>query len=302
MNGEIEAMSEFLAVHGVTSFLPTTIASSEESLRAMVNKVLSLRGNEKGSEILGVNLEGPWISTKKPGAQPMKYIRKGSIEEFDRIDNGAVRIVTLAPEENLSLIGELSKRRIVSLGHSNADYDTTKRAIELGARLSTHTFNTMNPLHHREPGIVGAVLEDDRVYCEFIPDLVHLHPAIVKLIWRAKGRERAIAVTDGTEASGLKDGIYDFSLGRIRVSEGRAILEDGTIAGSAITLDTSVKNLHSIGFSLCDIFRAAALNPAELLGLKRKGRIEAGKDADLLILNKDLGIERVFVRGERVLA
>jgi N-acetylglucosamine-6-phosphate deacetylase len=230
----------------------------------------------------------------------LQYIKRGSIEEFDRINNGCVRIVTLAPEENLSLIGELSERCIVSLGHTNADYETAKKAIDLGARLSTHTFDAMRPLHHREPGIVGAVLDDEKVYCEFIPDLVHLHPAIIKLIWRAKGKERAVAVTDGTEASGLKDDIYDLSLGRIKVSNGRAIREDGAIAGSAITLDACIKNLSSIGFTLPDIFRAAALNPAELLGLKNKGSIETGKDADLVVLNKDLNIDKIFVRGREV--
>jgi N-acetylglucosamine-6-phosphate deacetylase len=302
MKGEIKEISQHLAEHGVTSYLPTTITASEEELRATVRNISSLVGKTEGSEILGVNLEGPWVSRNMPGAQAIEHIRKGSIEEFERINmnDGSIKIVTLAPEENLSIIKELSQRCIVSLGHSNASYETTKKAIDLGAKLSTHTFNTMRPLHQREPGIVGAVLEDDRVFCEFIPDLVHLHPAIVRIIWRVKGRERAIAVTDGTEASGLDDGIYDLSLGRIRVSDGRAIREDGTIAGSAITLDACIKNLAGMGFSLPDIFRAAALNPAELLGIKRKGSIEIGKDADLLILNKKLSVEKVFVKGKEM--
>jgi len=295
MKGEIKEISEHLAKHGVTSYLPTTITASEEELKAVVRNISMEKTG--GSNILGVNLEGPWVSKDKPGAQAIEHIRKGSIEEFERINNGCVRIITLAPEENMSIIKELSERCIVSLGHSNADYETAKKAIELGAKLSTHTFNAMRPLNHREPGIVGAMLEDDRVFCEFIPDLVHLHPAIIKLIWRAKGRERAIAVSDGTEASGLDDGVYDLSLGRIRVSDGRAIREDGTIAGSAITLDACIKNLAGIGFSLPDIFRAAALNPAELLGLKNKGRIAEGADADLVVLDKDLNIEKVLIKG-----
>ncbi|MDY6985183.1 MAG: N-acetylglucosamine-6-phosphate deacetylase [Candidatus Thermoplasmatota archaeon] len=297
MKGEIDEISEHLAEHGVTSFLPTTITAPEESLRSVVKIASALMGKEKGSNILGVNLEGPWVSRDKPGAQPLEHIRKGSIEEFERINNGCVRIITLAPEENMSIIKELSERCIVSLGHSNADYETAKRAIELGAKLSTHTFNTMRPLHHREPGLVGAVLEDERVYCEFIPDFVHLHPALIKLIWRAKGEDRAIAITDGTEASGLEDGVYDLSLGKITVSKGRAVREDGTIAGSAIILDSCIKNLYSIGFSLCDIFRVASFNPSELLGLKNKGRIAEGADADLVLLDKDLNIEKVFIKG-----
>jgi N-acetylglucosamine-6-phosphate deacetylase len=300
MNGDIREMSEMLAGHGVTSFLPTTITAPEEELRTIVRKVSSAMGKTGGSEILGANLEGPWVSRVRPGAQPLKHIRKGSIEEFDRINDGSVRIVTLAPEDNLPIIKELSRRCVVSLGHSDADYETTKKAIDLGARLSTHTFNTMRPLHQREPGIIGAVLDDERVYCEFIPDLVHLHPAIIRILWRAKGRERAIAITDGTEASGLEDGVYDLALGRIRVSDGKALREDGTIAGSAITLDACIKNLASIGFPLPDIFRAAALNPAELLGLESKGSLEVGNDADMILMDRDLNIERVFIKGEEV--
>ncbi|HIH98801.1 MAG TPA: N-acetylglucosamine-6-phosphate deacetylase [Thermoplasmata archaeon] len=304
MKGEISEMSSVLASHGVTSFLPTTLTSPVEDLKPIAQKILELnRGKECISQILGLNLEGPWISKDQPGSQSKEHIRKASIEELKEINVGnIVKVVTLAPEENMDIIKELVKRKIiVSLGHSNADYDTAKKAIVLGAKLSTHTFNAMRAFHHRDPGIVGAVLESGGVYCEAIPDLIHLHPSVLKILIKVKGTERVIPVTDGTEAAGLPDGEYGLSLGRVIVKKGACRQEDGTLAGSTLFLDQGIKNLVKIGIDLKDAVRMATVNPATLLGIEdRKGSITVGSDADLVLLNKNMEVERVYVGGKMV--
>jgi N-acetylglucosamine-6-phosphate deacetylase len=304
MDGKTVEMSLFLANHGVTSFLPTTIASSFGDLKRVGEEVsYAIKGGKCISHILGLNLEGPWISREKAGSQPKQFIGKASIEEFDEINvENIVKIITLAPEENMEIIEGLFKRGVtVSLGHSNADYETAKKAIAMGAKLSTHTFNAMRSFHHRDPGIVGAVLESEKIYCEVIPDLIHVHGSVLKILIKVKGVDKVILITDGTEAVGLEDGEYDMSLGRVNIRKGACRLANGTLAGSTLTLDQGIRNLISLGISLRDAVKMATINPATLLSVEdRKGSIAIGKDADVVILNKNLEVDRVIIEGKMI--
>ena len=304
MNGEISEMSAYLAHHGVTSFIPTTITSPIEDLRVVAEKVLQvIREKRYVSQVIGLNLEGPWISRDKPGSQPVEHIKKAEIEEFDEINVGkVVKIITIAPEGNLNVIKEISQRGVItSIGHSNADYETAKEAIAMGARLSTHTFNAMRAFNHREPGILGAVLESAEIYCEVIPDLIHVHPSVLKILIKLKGIDETILITDGIEAAGLGDGEYELSLGRVNIKDGACRLEDGTLAGSTLILDQGMRNIVNLGVNLKDAVKMVTTNPATLLGIDdRKGSIEIGKDADIVILNKDLEVDGVIINGEIV--
>ena len=300
MDGKIYEMSLFLAKHGITSFVPTTVTASKDKLKTVAVKVFqAMQDNNYVSQVLGLNLEGPWISRDKPGAQSKQHIRKSSMEEFDELCEGnIVKIITMAPEENMDIIKQISKRVIISIGHSNADYDTAKRGVAMGAKLFTHTFNAMSGFHHREPGVAGAALESDETYCEIIPDLIHVHSAAIKILIKAKGSDKVILITDAIEAAGLGDGEYELNLGRASVRNGACRLPDGNLAGSTLTLDKGVRNIVNMGINLKTAVKMATVNPAVLLGIEdKKGSIAVGKDADLVILNKDLEIEKVIVRG-----
>jgi N-acetylglucosamine-6-phosphate deacetylase len=272
MDGKIYEMSLFLADHGITSFVPTTVTAPKDRLKTVAGKVFqAMRDNNYVSQVLGLNLEGPWISRKKPGAQSKQHIRKSSMEEFDEInESNVVKIITLAPEENMDIIKQISKRTIVSIGHSNADYDTAKRAVAMGAKLFTHTFNAMSGFHHREPGVAGAALESDETYCEIIPDLIHVHSAAIKILIKAKGVDKVILVTDAIEAAGLGDGEYELNLGRASVRNGACRLPNGNLAGSTLTLDRGVRNIVNMGINLKDAIKMATVNPAVLLGIEDK--------------------------------
>ena len=304
-----ETMAKFHLTHGVTGFLATVMTASFDEMKKALSVAATYMRKQSGGKkarMLGIYLEGPYFSPKKKGAQPPEHIRKPDVKELKELIEascGTVRVVSLAPEvegaENA--IKFLKEKGItVAMGHTDATYEEAKRGINLGITLATHTFNGMRGFEHREPGAVGACLTDDRVYCEIICDGIHLSKAAVDLIIRAKGREKVVLVSDAMMAAGLSDGEYTLGGQRVFVKDGRAALADGTIAGSTLTLDRAVRYLvKTLGLPLKDALRMASLNPARACGLAgRKGSIEVGKDADMVIFDDNLDIKTVIVGGE----
>lgn len=256
-----------------------------------------------GASILGIHLEGPFISSDYKGAQDSRDIRDPwAAWVLERKED--IRIVTYAPEKDsqgtfCSSLGEAGIR--LSVGHTGASYEQILEAREHGASSASHLFNGMPPVHHRNPGVVGAVLKSS-LYAELIADCVHVHPAFFDLLIRMKSPEKIILISDSMRAAGIEDGEYDFGGQRVRVSEGEARLLNGTLAGSVLTLDQAFRNVYYHGdISLPQMARLTATNAANLLGLSHKGRIAKGAQADLVFLDaSSLEVERTLVEGREV--
>ena len=257
--------------------------------------------------MVGIHLEGPFLAKEYKGAMPEFLLRKFDIDllkKYQERSGGNVRYLTVAPEVDgiVGGIKEITELGIaVSLGHSGADYETTMKAIENGATASTHTFNAMKLLHQHFPSIMGAVMESD-VYCEAICDGRHLHPGVVRLLIKTKGLNRVVAVTDSIMAAGLPDGKYKLGVNDVVVEEGDAKLADtGVRAGSTLTQNVALLNLLKFtGRPLAEVLPILSENPAKLIGIyDRKGSIEDGKDADMVLLDEENKISEVFVRGQR---
>jgi N-acetylglucosamine-6-phosphate deacetylase len=303
----LPAIEQALALHGVTSYYPTTVtAPMDLTLRALdrLAEAIEHRGERPNRACpLGVHLEGPFISHVRKGMHPTQSLLPPTLETFDRLwqaSRGCVRMITIAAELDgaLELIANASRLGVcVSLGHSDADFETTERAIAAGARHATHTFNAMRPLDHRSPGILGSVLTDERLSADIIADGVHLHPATVKLFAAAKGFDNTVLISDATAATGMPDGHYHLGSTEIDVKDGKCLIGN-TLAGSILTLDRAVQNLALFaGWSLSQAVAAASGNPARVAGLARKGTLTAGADADFVVLNPAGEVLRTFVRG-----
>jgi N-acetylglucosamine-6-phosphate deacetylase len=304
----IKAMAKFAIEHGTTAFIPTTVTAPQKIIVAAASSVkeATIKGTG-GAQVLGVHLEGPYINFEMRGAQNPDYIRKPSMRELEQVLNASgnnVKIVTIAPEIDggLEFIKELKKRNIVvSVGHSNATYDEIVSAIRAGLSYASHTFNGMERLHHREPGVIGAVLTRDEITAEVIADGIHVHPAAIKILVRAKGRDKVVLVTDNIGAAGMPDGVYTLSGLEVIVKNGICRLRDGTLAGSTLTMDVAVKNMvELVELPLKDALIMATANPARVIGIDNKGCLETDKDADIVILNKHLGIYMTIVQGNIV--
>ncbi len=310
MDASAEALNElakFEASHGTTAFLPTTTSASQEKLVDTAKAVkVAMEKETYGAEVLGVHLEGPYISTRKRGGQDPDFIRPPSLDELREIlkaSNQKARIVTFAPEVDGAekLIDELRNLGIVaSMGHSNATYSEAVNAIEHGVSHAAHVFNGMRSFHHREPGVLGAVLLHDEVTAELISDGVHVHPAAMKLLTRVKGSKRVVLVTDAIRAAGMPDGEYKLGKQNVIVENAICRLASGELAGSTLTLDVAVRNtVELVGASLPEAVMMATTNPARVIGVEnRKGSIEPGKDADLVILDEKLSVCSTIVKGE----
>ncbi|TEU06111.1 N-acetylglucosamine-6-phosphate deacetylase, partial [Candidatus Bathyarchaeota archaeon] len=305
----INKLARFEASHGTTAFLATTISAAHNDLLNAAKTVnVSMKKGTDGAEVLGVHLEGPYINPKKCGGQDSKYIRPPSVSEFREIlkaSNYTVRLVTLAPEVDgaKKLIVELRNFGITaSIGHSNATYSEVVDAIKHGISHATHTFNRMRGFDHREPGVVGAVLIHDELTAELICDYVHVHPAAMKLLTKVKGSSGVVLVTDAIRAAGMPDGKYKLGKRNIIVKNGVSRLESGELAGSTLTMDKAVRNMvNLVGASLQEAVIMATINPAKVVGVdNRKGSLEQGKDADFVILDRDLNVCSTIVRGKMV--
>ena len=287
MDGEeaVRAMSRDLAELGVAAFCPTTMSASPEETKNALRGIRQImeRPEENGARILGAHMEAPFLREERAGAQRKEFFRDPSWEDFLWMTDGhpeIVSLITLAPERAGSegFIRKAAAAGIhVSIGHTSADAETVHAAADWGADHVTHTFNAQTPVHHRKPGVPGAAMTDDRLYCEMICDGVHLHRDIVRLIARCKGPERAVAITDAMEAAGMPDGEYALGGQKVTVQAGQARLADGTLAGSVLTMPKALENLiHIFGIApeaACAMCTAA---PAASVHETAAGRIIPG--------------------------
>jgi N-acetylglucosamine-6-phosphate deacetylase len=295
----VAAVTAMHLQHGTTTMMASLVTASLDDLERTVSALADLV--DQGI-LAGIHLEGPWLSPAHRGAHTQSLLRApvpGDIERLLCAGRGGVRMVTIAPE----LVGGLAAvRQIVALGavaaigHTDADYETTVEAIAEGATAGTHLFNAMRPLHHREPGPALALLEDAALFAELIADGVHLHPAVVRFIIDSPARP--VFVTDAMAAAGADDGEYTLGGLGVHVEDGEARLADGTIAGSVLTISKAVRYaVGTAGVPLATAVRAATQNPADMIGLADRGRLAAGKRADLVVLDSDLFVSATMRAG-----
>lgn len=302
----LHGMACFFAQHGVTAYYPTTMTAPPEAIRVAIENVRCCPQPTDGAQHLGVHIEGPYLSPKHPGAQPASALRDPDPAEYSAwLASGTVKLITLAPERPgaLELIeAGLDAGVAFALGHTDASYEQVIEAANRGVRQATHTFNAMVGLHHRQPGTVGGVLADDRIYAQIIVDGVHVHPAVVKVLVRAKGPGRTLLITDAMRAAGLPDGQYELGGQPIAVSGGVARTPSGALAGSTATLDTVLRNVMTFaGLTLAEALPMATSTPAEAVGLAgRKGTLAPGADADVILLDAACRVRLTMVMGRVV--
>ena len=287
------------ARHGTTSMLATTMTAPPEDIVAALRAVGAACADRRAgaARILGVHLEGPYINPGKLGAQPA-YARQATLAEVQQLGQYApMRLITVAPEiaGHLQLVRELADAGIrVQIGHTAGTYEDGVAALEHGAAGFTHLFNAMSPLHHREPGMVGAALAHAQ-YAELIPDLLHVHPGAIKVALRAI--PHLYCVTDSTAATGMPDGEYMLGRQVVHKCLGGVRLPDGTLAGSTLTMDQALRNLVSLGLALDDASRRVSTNAADYLGETERGRLQPGAFADVVVLDRELRIKAVYIEG-----
>jgi N-acetylglucosamine-6-phosphate deacetylase len=302
-------ISRFLATKGVSHFLPTTVtAPIDATLHALEHIANAIEAPQHpGAISLGIHLEGPFVSHIKRGVHPPEHILPPSIELFDRFQQAArghIRLITLAPEVPgaLDLIRHATAQGVkVSIGHSNATAAEARAAIAAGAVSATHTFNAMRPLDHREPGILGVVLDDDHLFAEVICDGVHVAPELIRLFFNAKAMDRAILVTDGMSATGMPDGTYKLGGFEVEVANGRCLAK-GVLAGSVLTMDRAVANFARFtGVDFSDVTELASRNPARMLGLEAHLSIAPGQPANFNRYTPDGALQATILHGRQVI-
>ncbi len=302
---DITAIAKYLASQGVTSFLGTTMAFDEpiltdifETAKPFFNKTI-----DGQATLRGVNMEGPFFNKSKKGAQAEKYIVNPDYDMFSRlyeVSGKNIRILDIAPElpGSLEFIEKASKVCRVSIAHTTATFDEATAAFEHGADHVTHLFNAMPALNHREPGVVGAAA-DNAKYVEVISDGIHLHPAIVRTIFKIFGEDKVCLISDSMRACGMPNGEYSLGGQKVFMNDGKATLEDGTIAGSATNVADCMRRAVSFGVKLETALKAATINPAKSADLYDKvGSLTVGKQADIVVLDKDLNLKLVVLAGK----
>ena len=303
----LETMSQTLVKNGITSFCPASMTLSFEELTKIFANIDEMKNKVGGAYIHGANMEGPYIAMSKKGAQNPLYVRNPDKEEFKRLFdgcNGSRKVVDIAPEcdGGDEFIKEIQPICPVSIAHTDAGYDEAVHAIELGVRHITHLFNAQSGLHHRKPGVVGAAFDvgkEKGVRAELICDGFHIHPATLRIAFRAMGEDGTVIVSDSMKAAGCPDGDYDLGGQPVYVRDGKALLADGTIAASTSNVYKELKNVISFGIPEKQAVKSATINPAKAIRADREtGSIEEGKLADILVVDKDYNIKLVIVKGK----
>ena len=292
MDCDFLSLCKLYAKNGTTSVLPTTMTLGIDELK----KVCETKSDFEGANILGIHLEGPYISEKKKGAQNEKFIKNPSVEEFSEFKN--VKMITVAPEKegSVEFIKEVSKNCVVSLGHTACDYKTADKAIKCGANCVTHLFNAMPPLHHRDTSLIGAAV-DNNIYAQVICDGLHICESMIKIAFKLFSSKKIVFISDSLSCASLPDGKYRSGGLDVYLKNGEARIEDGTLAGSSVCLWQCVKKAVEFGIPFETAVKCASENPAKLLGVK-KGKIKSGYDADLLIIDDNYDIKNVIIGGK----
>jgi len=303
----IRGMARFYAQHGVTAFLATTWTDTGPRVTSALDTICELAGAQAdGATVLGAHVEGPYLNAERGGAQNNTYIRRAMRDEaINWLDSGVVRLMALAPEfpENEWLIEECVRRGIVvSAAHTTATYEQMRRAVDLGVTQTTHTYNAMTGLHHREPGTLGAAMTLSALTCELIADNIHVHPVAMAILAQMKGPENVILITDAVRGAGLADGEYQIDERTVVVRDGAVRLPDGTLAGSILTMERALKNfMAATGWPLEMAWKASSLNAARQLRIDaRKGSLTPGKDADVVLLDADFNVLLTAAEGRVV--
>lgn len=302
-----QRMGSKLAEHGVTSYVATTLTAPIRDVRRVIEESRSVASSvDQGARLLGIHLEGPFIDRRAKGAQPLDEIRDADLEVITSLvgDNpgGWIRLMTWAPNlaHTSDAIAWLTRHGVrVNLGHSLATYEEGRSGVEAGATGLTHFFNAMSPLRHREPGLVGLGLTDDRLWCELIADGIHVRPEVIHYVMHTIG-ERVVLITDAMSAADM--GVGTFALGgqAVTVADGAARLCDGTLAGSVLTMDQALRNLLNWGVPLSSIVRGLSTNPATRLGLNNYGRLVVGARADMVVTDREFRVTGTFRDGNQI--
>ncbi|WP_251213377.1 N-acetylglucosamine-6-phosphate deacetylase [Adlercreutzia murintestinalis] len=311
-DGDLEGlhkMGAYEASRGITAMCPATMTLSEEQLTAAAEAAAAYVPAKTEADLVGINMEGPFISPSKVGAQNPEYVRNPGVDEFRRLQavaGGLFKLVDIAPEEPGAdaFIEALADEVRISVAHTCTDYDTASRAFDAGAKHITHLYNAMDPMHHRKPGPIPAAAEHDKVTAEIIADGVHIHPAMVRLAFKLFGDDRMILVSDTLRAAGLGDGVYDLGGQDVTVHGYEARIDNGALAGSVSDLMRCFYvAVREMGIPLESAVKAASANPARALGLQeRYGSLDADHVADAVLLDKDtLEVRQVILRGRAIL-
>ncbi|MBX4268107.1 N-acetylglucosamine-6-phosphate deacetylase [Clostridium estertheticum] len=301
----LKIIGNTIAENGVTGYLPTTMTMDEASIYKALDVVREEMGIEtRGAKILGVHVEGPFINEKYKGAQKANNIVKPDYDIIkDYLD--IIKIITLAPEKDIdhSFIKKVKENSKITLsvGHSDASFEEAMKAIDDGISHATHIFNAMTPFNHRKPGIVGAIFTSD-ISCELIADLIHVHPAIFNILINLVHTDRMVLITDSMRAGCIKSGVSELGGQKVIVKNGAARLEDGTLAGSVLTLNKAILNmLRNSDLKIYDVVAMATINPAKVINMdNKKGSLEIGYDADIAIFNDDIDVSFTIVEGKIV--
>ncbi|MFB7159129.1 N-acetylglucosamine-6-phosphate deacetylase [Lysinibacillus sp. NPDC056232] len=304
-NEGLHTMAKSLAKEGTTGFLATTMTQSFQNIERALENIAQFTSNPDEAELLGIHVEGPFISKKRVGAQPLEYVVAPDFAVFTKWQNlsgNKIKEITMAPEEpnGFEVVQAIAENGVVvSIGHSDATFEQMKEAVQHGATQGTHLYNQMRPFHHRDPGVVGGVLLLEEMKAEIIVDFIHMHKDAVSMAYRLKGADGIILITDAMRAKGMPYGDYDLGGQMVHVSESGAHLSNGALAGSVLKMDQAVRNMQLItNCSLEELVKMSSYNAAKQLKLANKGQIAQGFDADVVILDEHLMLQQTIKAGK----